>query len=364
MSAYSVLYTTQLVNGQPEDISQVKANFDAIATVINGNIDQTNIAPTATPTITSLVVTQNNVNALRLTGAAAGITFGGDTNLYRQSAAVLQTDGRFQASGIIQSTPAGGGDGFYYRPAAAGGVAFSSAVVGEANSRFYMDNNGLMRWGPGGATAVDTNFYRSAAAILKTDGALHVVGDSSAQRGAAAQTVIGAVGPAAQAGIIFGNALDTNLYRKASASLQTDGNMYVGTSLIVNQTDTAGAKIFFGSALDTDLFRLSATFLSTTSDFVVRQGNAGQVSLQSIGGTTPTILFGSAQTESIKRTAAARLQSSDSLFDLTALGVATKTKAGAPVDGDWAAAPPVGTLVVDTTNNKIWRAPQQQPGKG
>ena len=42
------------------------------------------------------------------------------------------------------------------------------------------------------------------------------------------------------------------------------------------------------------------------------------------------------------------------LVDATTLAVATKQKAGAPVDGDWAAAPPNGTLVVDSTNNKIW----------
>jgi hypothetical protein len=35
-------------------------------------------------------------------------------------------------------------------------------------------------------------------------------------------------------------------------------------------------------------------------------------------------------------------------------GVATKVKAGTPVDGDFSATPPDGTLVADTTGNKIW----------
>ena len=31
-----------------------------------------------------------------------------------------------------------------------------------------------------------------------------------------------------------------------------------------------------------------------------------------------------------------------------------RVKAGIPVDGDYATPPPVGTMVVDTTNNKLW----------
>jgi hypothetical protein len=35
-------------------------------------------------------------------------------------------------------------------------------------------------------------------------------------------------------------------------------------------------------------------------------------------------------------------------------GITTMVKAGTPVDGDFATTPPVGTIVVDTTANKIW----------
>lgn len=47
---------------------------------------------------------------------------------------------------------------------------------------------------------------------------------------------------------------------------------------------------------------------------------------------------------------------SDGLFYATAAGtgIATLSKAGAPLDADWAVAPPNGTLVVDSTNNKLW----------
>lgn len=52
------------------------------------------------------------------------------------------------------------------------------------------------------------------------------------------------------------------------------------------------------------------------------------------------------------RVAANQLKSDDTIIG--ADGVATKTKAGTPVDGDFATTPPSGTIVVDTTASKIW----------
>jgi hypothetical protein len=36
------------------------------------------------------------------------------------------------------------------------------------------------------------------------------------------------------------------------------------------------------------------------------------------------------------------------------MGLATKVKAGTPVDADWTVAPPDGTIVADSTGNKLW----------
>jgi hypothetical protein len=44
-----------------------------------------------------------------------------------------------------------------------------SSLVADTQPRFTRDTNGKMAWGPGSSTAVDTNFYRSAASTLKTD---------------------------------------------------------------------------------------------------------------------------------------------------------------------------------------------------
>ena len=47
MTAYNVIGATTMVGGQPEDVSQVLTNFQAIAAVINGGLDDSNIAPNA-----------------------------------------------------------------------------------------------------------------------------------------------------------------------------------------------------------------------------------------------------------------------------------------------------------------------------
>lgn len=66
------------------------------------------------------------------------------------------------------------------------------------------------------------------------------------------------------------------------------------------------------------------------------------------------------------RSAVDRLKTDDLL--IAALGLQTRTKAGVPVDGDWAAAPADGTLAVDTTGNALyfrsggaWRQPGAVP---
>ena len=59
------------------------------------------------------------------------------------------------------------------------------------------------------------------------------------------------------------------------------------------------------------------------------------------------------QDTTLYRSAADRLKTDD-LFDATGLALATKVKAGTPVDADWLAAPPDGTIIADSTGNKLW----------
>ena len=47
MTAYNVIGATSLAAGQPEDVSVILANLQAIAAVINGQIDNANLSPAA-----------------------------------------------------------------------------------------------------------------------------------------------------------------------------------------------------------------------------------------------------------------------------------------------------------------------------
>lgn len=47
MGFYNVINPTSLQAGQPEDVSQVLANFQAIAAVLNGGVDNSNLSPGA-----------------------------------------------------------------------------------------------------------------------------------------------------------------------------------------------------------------------------------------------------------------------------------------------------------------------------
>jgi hypothetical protein len=85
---------------------------------------------------------------------SAGIHFGlsADTNLFRMGANILGTNDQLRSA-----------------RAASTDLAFSALITTDGVRRFSVDAAGLHEWGPGGAGAIDTNLYRSAANTLKTD---------------------------------------------------------------------------------------------------------------------------------------------------------------------------------------------------
>jgi hypothetical protein len=74
-----------------------------------------------------------------------------DANLYRAWAGTLGTT-----------------SGLAFNPGSVGNTILSSAVTSDPNFRWTVGANGTLNWGPGSA-ASDTNLYRSAAGVLKTD---------------------------------------------------------------------------------------------------------------------------------------------------------------------------------------------------
>jgi hypothetical protein len=47
MTAYNIIDPESLVSGQPQDVTVVLANFEAVQSIINGNLDNGNIRPSA-----------------------------------------------------------------------------------------------------------------------------------------------------------------------------------------------------------------------------------------------------------------------------------------------------------------------------
>jgi len=68
----------------------------------------------------------------------------------------------------LQTVPTNATSQFY--GAAAGDKMIAGAVTGDSSARLAIDTNGKIAWGPGNA-GQDTDLYRSAAGILKTDDA-------------------------------------------------------------------------------------------------------------------------------------------------------------------------------------------------
>jgi hypothetical protein len=140
---------------------------------------------------------------------ADGVGGAYDTNLYRDSADVLRTDDTFQSARLVAGSGTVGSSGIVTIRDNVGGTtnvlwivrdtnnagaviriggasnqsltapAFKTERSGEAQDRFNIQWGGSLVWGDGSA-ALDTNLYRNAANELKTDDALTVAGNLTA----------------------------------------------------------------------------------------------------------------------------------------------------------------------------------------
>ena len=128
----------------------------------------------------------------------------------------------------------------------------------------------------------DANLYRVAASTLQTDGHLHAGYDVVARKGnVAGQIQLSDQGAGTR--IYFGTALDTNLYRDAASVLKTDQSFRVGNYLDVDYGGS-GAKLRFGSGVDTNLYRQAAGILKT--DGILNAVGGLQVNGVPVGGSS------------------------------------------------------------------------------
>lgn len=133
-----------------------------------------------------------------------------------------------------------------------------------------------------GAGAGDTTLSRYSANSLQTQNFRVNSYLYTAAGHATEQIEMGQSGPSSQAGIKFGTAGDTNLYRYGASGLRTDGEFRSGAGLRVN-TSVAGtlvniglnssggaiAGLTLGDSSDTNLYRSAANVLRTDDNFQV-----------------------------------------------------------------------------------------------
>lgn len=139
-------------------------------------------------------------------------TLAQDTNLYRAAADVLKTDDAFQIS-----------------RSSVGSQALETFVAGDANIRYRLWPDGKMEWGDG-TLARDTNLYRSAADVLKTDDTLLIAGGLQVQ--SAGIFSFGASGNSAFRAAVNGDAVSRITVSTAGAIQWGDGASSVDTTLL------------------------------------------------------------------------------------------------------------------------------------
>jgi hypothetical protein len=222
---------------------------------------------------------------------------------------------------------------------AAADNAVETVVTTDPQLRWFVRADGQMQWGDG-TNPQDVTLARSGAGILSLG--------SSTQKGRL-RTYGSAAGD-----LVFDAAVTTDAFTRLY--IRADGYMnwgdgtnandaplwrFAAGSLAIGTATTKGKlRTYGGVTTDTVLETLVTT--DAQLRFYVRAD--GQQSWGP-GNTAPDV--------NLYRNAADRLKTDD-LFDATGLAVATKVKAGTPVDADWAAAPPDGTIVADSTALKLW----------
>lgn len=145
------------------------------------------------------------------------------------------------------------------RTSPVGNLILDSYVSGDTAERFSLTVGGVHGWGSG-AIAQDTNLYREAADVLHTDDSFVAVGEVQAARGLATQIAMGAKGPAGESGIVFGSAVDTNLYRAGANTLKTDDNFVALTVSAPNVWTRLGETVLASPASSVGFGSIPATY--------------------------------------------------------------------------------------------------------
>jgi hypothetical protein len=190
-----------------------------------------------------------------------GIYFGslGDTNIYRSAADTLKTDDTLVAA-TLQSTgqvQAGGSTSLFSARfvSAATNNVFITKAAADTNDRFVFDASGLHSWGTG-AAATDTNLYRSAVGVLKTDGSFTTAGTITLSGGVITMT---------------GTTSNILMRNQSGSGNQTFGTRTAADTVDRFAIDTAGKLLWStGAAVaDLNLYRSAVGVLKTDQQLAV-----------------------------------------------------------------------------------------------
>lgn len=224
-------------------------------------------------------------------GSTAELQFGGDVVLTRVSADFLRLKDRFEIERATSTT-----------------LAYGSRVTGQGSAMFQTDIAGLLAWGPGGGSATDTNLFRSAANILKTDDTLEIAGSPSIQTPSGVNLELDPGGTAIVAVNSILRSFSNNVHDLGTSGskwkdLLLGGDVFADGTLRgqtaggpgavvrvgndaelhdINIADSVGirglqaatnGRLYFGSANDTNIYRSGANKLKTDDDFIVGGNN-------------------------------------------------------------------------------------------
>lgn len=149
---------------------------------------------------------------------------------------------------------------------AAGGVV---ANLGSAANQINLNTAGRIAFG----VAEDTNLYRANADVLATDDSFYMRGARLRLEGAAPELQILSNSSAAR--LYFGLSADASLYRLGVNQLKTDGQFFAGGPIAAYDGDAARyVQIGSGTvptilfATDTNLYRSAPNTLQTDDTFV------------------------------------------------------------------------------------------------